>query len=170
MNANDIVNPETDSRFPSGPWTGFFQQSWLPGRHTTDADLSFEGGRLWGSGRDWVGPYTVEGHYDTADGRCRWTKHYLGKHSVTYSGCNEGKGIWGVWEIRAFFGLYIDRGLFHLWPRGQDPGDEAERTYQAASGMARPSITLVGWVVLALIMALGGVSLTLMALRDVIHE
>jgi hypothetical protein len=124
---------ETDQRFPSGPWTGFFQQSWVaPHRFETNVDLRFQGGELWGEGRDWVGPYTVRGTYDAAEGRCEWTKQYLGKHSVSYLGYNEGNGIWGVWEIRALLGLYRDRGVFHLWPRGRSPGAEAEYTYAAA--------------------------------------
>jgi hypothetical protein len=44
--------PETDARFPSGPWTGFFLQYWFPGRHTTDLDLTAADGRLIGTGRD----------------------------------------------------------------------------------------------------------------------
>jgi hypothetical protein len=124
---------EADPRFPSGPWTGFFQQSWLaPGRFPTDVDLCFQAGELWGEGRDRVGRYTVRGTYDPAEGRCEWTKQYLGKHSVSYLGYNEGNGIWGVWEIRALFGLYRDHGVFHLWPEGRSPGEDAERTYAAA--------------------------------------
>ena len=44
---------------------------------------------------------TLYRRYDVADGRCHWTKRYLGKHDVFYKGFNEGKGIWGVWEIPA---------------------------------------------------------------------
>ncbi len=124
---------EADPRFPSGPWTGFFQQSWkAPGRFPTHLGLRFQNGRLEGEGHDLVGPYTVRGTYDPADGRCEWTKQYLGKHSVSYLGYNEGNGIWGVWEIRLLFGLYHDRGVFHLWPEGRSPGAEAEYTYAAA--------------------------------------
>src|SRR5260370_16585466 len=111
----------------------------------------------------------MEGQYGRADGSCRWAKQYLGKHAVSYAGCNEGKGIWGVWEIRAFFGLYIDRGLFHLWPRGQDPGDEADRTYQAAWPQARPSLTWLGWAVFLAVLLLSGIGLLLM-LRQMVHE
>src|SRR5262245_8718765 len=107
---------ERDPRFPSGPWTGFFLQYWLPGRHQTDVRLNCQGGYLSGTGHDWVGPYTVEGTYDTGSGRCTWTKQYTGKHSVAYRGMNDGHGIWGVWEIRLLGGVYQDRGGFHIWP------------------------------------------------------
>jgi hypothetical protein len=137
---------ETDRRFPSGAWTGFFQQSWLPGRHPTDLTITFRDGRMWGEGSDWVGPYTVDGTYDVADGNCRWTKQYLGKHAVSYLGTAEGTGVWGAWEIRAFAGLYRDRGLFHFWPRGSEPGEEADRTYAAR----RPSFP---WVWAAVLLA-----------------
>ena len=132
MDQYTATAPEADPRFPSGPWTGFFQQKAVPGRHPTDLELAFAGGAVVGEGRDWVGEYTVRGTYDPADGRCEWTKQYLGKHSVSYLGYNEGNGIWGVWEIRAFLGLYRDRGVFHLWPAGRSPGAEAEYTYAAA--------------------------------------
>jgi hypothetical protein len=125
--------PEADPRFPSGAWTGFFQQSWkAPGRFRTNLDFHFQDGELWGEGSDLVGRYTVRGTYDPADGRCEWTKQYLGQHTVSYLGYNEGNGIWGVWEIRLLFGLYRDRGVFHLWPAGRSPGAEAEYTYAAA--------------------------------------
>ena len=33
MTAPDTSTAETDPRFPSGPWTGFFLQPLVPGRH-----------------------------------------------------------------------------------------------------------------------------------------
>lgn len=137
---------EADPRFPSGAWTGFFQQSWLPGRHRTDLTLTFRDGRMWGDGSDWVGTYSVEGTYDRATGSCRWAKQYHGKHAVAYLGTAEGTGVWGAWEIRVFGGLYRDRGLFHLWPRGSHPGEEADRTYAAR----RPSFP---WAWAAVVLA-----------------
>ena len=129
--------PETDPRFPSGPWTGFFLQYWVPGRHTTKLELTVAGGELTGTGRDWVGPYTMDGSYDLATGHCEWTKQYLGKHRVRYRGTNDGQGIWGVWEIRLLGGLYLDRGGFHIWPEGSDVSEESERTEQAVVEIMR---------------------------------
>lgn len=89
---------ETDPRFPSGPWVGFFLQNYHPvGRHTMELRLTFADGNLTGEGRDWVGTFLIKGQYTIADGKCHWTKKYLGKHDVFYQGYNEGKGIWGVW-------------------------------------------------------------------------
>lgn len=114
---------ETDPRFPSGPWTGFFLQPHLPGRHLMELHLTFQAGGITGNGRDWVGKFVVRGRYTLADGTCYWSKRYLGKHDVYYQGFNEGKGIWGVWEIPPGqnAGL-VWKGGFHIWPEGlHDP-------------------------------------------------
>jgi hypothetical protein len=131
MNERPLANLEQDSRFPSGPWTGFFLQYWLPGRHSTNLSLTCQEGELTGNGRDWVGAYSVDGSYDIKSGRCEWTKQYLGKHSVTYRGVNDGHGIWGVWEIRQLGGWYVDRGGFHIWPEGTDVSEETDQTERA---------------------------------------
>jgi hypothetical protein len=111
---------ETDPRFPSGPWTGFFMQKQIPGRHLMELNLIFRQGGMSGEGRDWVGPFVIKGRYEIGDGQCHWTKRYLGKHDVFYKGFNEGKGIWGTWEIPT--DGPSSRGGFHIWPEGQaDP-------------------------------------------------
>jgi hypothetical protein len=113
---------ETDPRFPSGPWTGFFLQKAIPGRHFMELRLQFRGGNLTGEGRDWVGPFVVRGQYSVTDGRCCWQKRYLAKHDVFYQGFNEGKGIWGLWEIPTVTHPDIRKGGFHIWPEGMpDP-------------------------------------------------
>jgi hypothetical protein len=126
---------EADARFPSGPWTGFFLQYWLPGRHATDVRLSFRNGDLSGEGRDRVGPYTVDGTYDRGTGKCEWTKRYVGRHRVYYRGINDGRGIWGVWELPQLGGWFVDRGGFHLWPEGTDVSEESDRTAEAVAVM-----------------------------------
>jgi len=102
---------ETDPRFPSGPWQGFFLMAHLPGRHRMELHLSFCQGVMTGEGRDLIGPFLIRGKYNLDDGKCRWTKRYIGKHDVAYQGYNEGKGIWGLWEIPPSW-----RGGFHIWP------------------------------------------------------
>ncbi len=120
MNADQAPQLETDPRFPSGPWIGFFLQKSHPGKHNMELRLTFQNGVMAGEGRDWVGEFLVQGQYSLADGKCHWTKKYLGKHDVFYKGFNEGKGIWGVWEIGQ-----LARGGFHIWPEGLgDPSDE----------------------------------------------
>jgi hypothetical protein len=132
-----LLNVEPDARFPGGPWTGFFLQYWLPGRHATNMVLTCRDGDLAGTGHDWVGPYAIHGRYDVGTGRCEWTKRYFGKHSVAYRGVNDGRGIWGVWEIRQLRGLFVDRGGFHIWPEGTDVSEESHQTEQAVLAVMR---------------------------------
>lgn len=108
---------EHDGRFPSGEWTGFFLQPPSTSRHWMQLQLTFRQGTLNGEGSDSVGAFTMDGGYELDDGRCWWTKRYTGRHDVSYSGYNEGKGIWGVWQIPP-----TQRGGFHIWPAGMaDP-------------------------------------------------
>ena len=113
MSNPDPSPAETDPRFPSGKWAGYFLQRTHPGRSMMELELTFRNGSLTGAGRDWVGRFIVRGRYSTDDGNCYWTKRYLGQHDVFYQGYNEGKGIWGRWEIGA-----SDHGGFHIWPEG----------------------------------------------------
>jgi hypothetical protein len=73
--------------------------------------LEFRKGVMTGEGRDLIGLFLIRGRYDLDDGKCRWTKRYVGQHDVAYQGYNEGKGIWGLWEIPP-----ASRGGFHIWP------------------------------------------------------
>jgi hypothetical protein len=83
--------------------------------------LTFSHGTITGDGRDWVGPFVIRGRYDLADGTCYWTKSYLAKHDVFYKGFNEGRGIWGIWEIPTE-PPPNRKGGFHIWPEGMpDP-------------------------------------------------
>ncbi|WZP00689.1 hypothetical protein EP7_002338 [Isosphaeraceae bacterium EP7] len=111
---------ETDPRFPSGPWTGFFQQKGVPGapdKSWMDLRLTFQNGSITGTGRDRVGEFTLNGKYDLDDGRCYFHKRYKGMHDVYYKGFNEGRGIWGTWEIPPVY-----TGGFHIWPEAMgDP-------------------------------------------------
>jgi hypothetical protein len=119
---------ESDPRFPSGPWVGFFVQKFpLVGKQWMELRIKFRSGVLSGEGRDVVGAFVLNGSYALSDGRCYWTKSYVGKHDVLYAGFNEGKGIWGGWEIPAgpAFGIRL-RGGFHIWPEGMaDPSGES---------------------------------------------
>jgi hypothetical protein len=120
---------EQDSRFPSGPWKGFFLQPGAPDRHWMELNLSFRQAELRGEGRDEVGAFLVRGRYDLTDGKCWWTKRYIGRHDISYSGFNEGKGIWGtwVWDERL---CPTWRGGFHIWPAAM--GDPTRQTLTEA--------------------------------------
>lgn len=107
----------TDPLFPSGPWTGFY--TYRPeDRHRQDLRLTFEVGRLTGSGSDDVGPFSIHGRYDPTSLECTWQKAYVGGHSVDYRGWREGKGIWGRWTIGT-----SASGGFHVWPVSVEAGE-----------------------------------------------
>jgi hypothetical protein len=164
MNDELAAGLEADSRFPSGAWTGFFLQYWLPGRHQMPMTLTWQGGTVTGSGRDRVGAFTITGTYDAATGQCEWKKQYVGKHSVAYRGVNDGRGIWGVWEIRQLAGLYVDRGGFHIWPEGSDVSEESDQTEQAVLAAMRSefgSMPLNPAMVLLLLLAGAGLAFLL---------
>jgi hypothetical protein len=107
----------SDSLFPSGPWTGFY--NYRPGdRHRMELQLTFANGNVNGDGTDDVGRFLIKGRYDAANRECYWTKTYPDSHDVYYRGFREGKGIWGTWEIRIH-----DHGGFHIWPRQAEQGE-----------------------------------------------
>jgi hypothetical protein len=110
--------PETDPRFPSGEWKGFWVQKEMRGRQWMRLALEFCGGKILGEGRDIIGRFVLSGSYDLKSGRCGLLKAYLGQHSVSYQGFNDGDGLWmwGTWKIAE------DSGGFHIWPKGEpDP-------------------------------------------------
>jgi hypothetical protein len=122
---------ETDPRFPSGPWTGFFLQKLIPGRNLMELFLTFRQGNMTGEGRDLVGEFIIRGQYDLADGKCHFTKRYLSKHDVFYQGFNEGRGIWGTWEIPGGGAFASQRGGFHIWPEGMLDPTQSHLTEEA---------------------------------------
>lgn len=124
---------EEDSRFPSGPWTGFFLQPVLPGRHWMELNLTFRKGVLTGDGRDRVGAFLMRGKYEVETGKCWWSKHYVGQHTIAYQGYNEGKGIWGTWEWPDSSAW---RGGFHIWPTAM--GDPTQQRLSAEAEVDEP--------------------------------
>jgi hypothetical protein len=128
-----------DPRFPSGPWTGYFLQPALPGRHRMELHMTFQRGEIRAEGRDCVGPFILRGKYSLADGKCHWTKRYLKKHDVFYKGFNEGKGIWGVWEIPPD-GYEAQRGGFHIWPEGMPDPSQSHLAEEADLPIERTEV------------------------------
>jgi hypothetical protein len=128
MKKSEIKDVETDPRFPSGKWLGFWKQGALRG--DMECVLQFSKGALTGEGRDRIGKFTFRGRYSAEDGKCHWVKHYAHAHDVFYNGYNEGKGIWGIWELTAG-SLTLDRGGFHIWPEGMNVGPQAHVAAEA---------------------------------------
>ena len=110
---------ETDERFPTGEWIGFWlQRPHFPSRQWMDLNLSFIGGSVIGAGNDSVGEFVIRGRYDLKTAKVLIHKTYVGQHHVLYDGWAElDKGILGVWTIPV-----VGKDGFHIWPKGmKDP-------------------------------------------------
>ena len=130
---------ETDPRFPSGEWTGFWLQRAYAGRQWMRLFLTFKDGLIRGGGSDRVGDFDMRGTYDLATGNCSIAKSYHDAHLVEYEGRNEGDGqwIWGLWRIRP-----TDQGGFHLWPAGEDDPTMRRLKEQKDVELERPRVKL----------------------------
>ena len=105
---------------PSGRWTGFYTYTGgQQRRHRMDLALEFGNGKVTGEGTDDVGPFIIAGRYDPKTGEAHWTKVYVGKHDVFYSGLRSANGISGDWEIGRG-----ERGGFRIWPVADGTGDD----------------------------------------------
>ena len=106
---------ETDPRFPSGQWQGFYVQSGT--KHPMSAQLRFRRGRISGDGMDGVGGFRMAGTYNLDGGQVTLRKHYFAQHMVVYIG-NGGplRSLQGRWDLRAD-GLC---GFWRLWPVDAD--------------------------------------------------
>ena len=100
--------------FPSGEWVGYYNYAAGGPRSQMDIRFTFSNGRIAADGCDDVGEFVLGGSYDEATGECHWTKHYVGRHDVSYVGFREGKGIWGTWKLDGI------TGGFHVWPINSD--------------------------------------------------
>src|SRR5436305_1497811 len=62
MSQAESPTVETDPRFPSGPWTGYFLQHRSKGM--MELHITFRQGALTGEGRDYVGRFVLRGRYE----------------------------------------------------------------------------------------------------------
>ncbi|MDG1873698.1 MAG: hypothetical protein P8J27_07290 [Mariniblastus sp.] len=109
---------ESDSRMPSGQWSGFYLEKHQPKRGWMHLYFAFNDGKIKAEGTDYVGPWVAEGQYDLTNLRCNWLKHYVAKHSVAYRGQISEKGIMGEWSVSLL------SGQFHVWPKSLTVFDE----------------------------------------------
>lgn len=101
--------------YPSGAWRGFWQQEGFGRQPMEEFQLSFENG-IRGRGVDVIGIFTISGEC-SAEGRVKFVKQYLGRHTVHYEGAPDGEGsILGTWHIE-HTGY---RGPFLLQPAKRD--------------------------------------------------
>jgi hypothetical protein len=124
---------ETDDRFPSGPWFGYYHQWGTQARQRLR--LEFAAGTITGEARDPGGACSIRGSYDVQSGVVSLVKTYEA-HRVEYAGLADGDGIGGDWAIRYEAGL-TDRGIFRIWPdelaMSEAEGLKAEEPVPAAT-------------------------------------
>ena len=106
---------ETDDRFPTGEWTGFYVQPDSQRRFVMELLLTFERQRISGRGDDSVGVFTISGLYDTKTAGCSWKKQYIGQHIVEYTGQARARGIVGQWHMPGQVEAWT--GPFFVWPK-----------------------------------------------------
>ncbi len=102
---------ETDPRFPSGRWKGYYIQAGIRGWQ--DLILNFCDGKIEGTAIDKGGECDIQGTYDLSNGAVSLVKIYF-YHKVEYRGEARDKGIRGGFMIR--YPLDIDAGDFYIWP------------------------------------------------------
>src|SRR5688572_3786517 len=108
--------------YPSGPWLCVWEQH---GQREVERELSltFEAGRVSGSGSDTHGRFNYQGTFDPS-GKLHLLKQYVsgvsGSCTFIYSGQHDGEGvIAGEWHQQ---GSSSNRGGFELRPwDGREP-------------------------------------------------
>ena len=103
----------------SGKWTGYYCYTGRARRFRMRLELRFGQGRIVGEGQDSVGRFVIRGRFDIPTRECWWTKGYIGRHEVHYSGLRAGKAIQGTWSI----GQDLTGG-FRIWPIGSGEDDD----------------------------------------------
>ncbi len=105
--------------FPSGQWTGHWDQNGMGRQDMHDLTLRFRNEQLEGEGWDCVGRFTLSGTVLPGN-KVQITKKYERRHSVVYLGEHDGEGtISGAWA------LFGDNGTFALRPVARFHGEEA---------------------------------------------
>lgn len=77
---------------------GWWVQDFFGRQPMSPLTLTFDEGNISGSGKDIVGPFTMEGVLK--DGKVAIDKQYVGQHATTYLGEFDGEGsMQGTWHI-----------------------------------------------------------------------
>jgi hypothetical protein len=114
-------NGMLDGAPPSGPWTGYYLYGDAGPKHTMRLGLMFApDGRIRGEGIDGVGPFfVIDGLFNRATSEASWTKTYVGRHNVEYSGIYSQRSICGNWTLKR------RTGGFWIWPEALAQSEEA---------------------------------------------
>lgn len=123
---------ETDKRFPSGIWVGYWMQGYIKGRMRLT--LEFINGAITGEGSDPVGTFKMKGIYSLRHNMVSMSKRYYGAHSVGYVGGAADGGLNGTWQIRSI--PQIDE--WRLWPLV----DKVETVHHAVESEDAPIVLI----------------------------
>ncbi|HTC88970.1 MAG TPA: hypothetical protein VK686_11770 [Bryobacteraceae bacterium] len=105
---------------PSGRWAGYYLYGYGGSRHRMKLTLSFAGnGAIDGGGVDDIAPFVIKGQVDVATNAARWTKAYVGMHTVEYSGLYCPRAICGDWTLMGH------SGGFWMWPEAETEWEHA---------------------------------------------
>lgn len=80
----------------SGVWSGYWVQD--GNRGVMSLDIRIENNLISGQGSDEVGPFVLNGEYDS-QGNVKIVKNYTGAHTVIYGGLYQNDTIKGEWRI-----------------------------------------------------------------------
>ena len=101
---------EADSRFPSGPWAGFWTSD--AGVGSMQLYLEFVRGRVRGEGSDSVGAFDITGRYWPQRDRIVLRKQYRNRHTVWYRGTPFRPYLKGLWRLATT----PAQGRWRIWP------------------------------------------------------
>jgi hypothetical protein len=135
----------------SGLWSGCWIRAGETSRHPMRLYLTFQDGRVQGSGDDEVGRFTMEGECASSDNYCSMTKTYVGSHGVEYRATWTGAGYAGEWRIPDG-----GSGTFALWPGEFEAAPpELEERMPKSSGRSRQKLSTRAIIIIMLLIMMG---------------
>jgi hypothetical protein len=108
--------------YPSGEWVGYYTYLDKPTKLPMHMTLEFSRGSIRGAGIDKPGRFVVDGSFDESTLEAKWSKRYVGKHSVEYVGELRDGEISGSWSLAQVIHVHETRasGQFRIWPLPAD--------------------------------------------------
>ncbi len=84
---------------PSGEWVGYYTYQGLAKKCPMHLTLQFDQNVIKGAGIDGPGLFVIKGTCNELNSQIRFTKQYIGKHSVEYDARFQEDEIVGVWSL-----------------------------------------------------------------------
>ena len=89
-------------------WKGYYEQNGQRNEMRFAQFAAIQGQGVFGSGSDNIGQFQIQGNVSN-NGDIMFTKQYMGKHAVRYTGRISGSSIDGTWELQG-----AGTGKFHI--------------------------------------------------------